>query len=217
MGREKRNEKRVEHYTTMTRHTIETDAWRALSHPAAQLLSCIKFEWKGAKFNNNGKIRLSVRQAADMMNCGPNTASRAFHDLQAKGFIVVTERASLGVTGQGASPAFELTEHPLPGNHEGRKLFYRWKSGDDFAVIKAAVHNQNGRRKKQNPVTEAVTPRNRSGDGTRCFEGADVTEAVTSLSYQVCTPSEPHPRTFAVVRGSVLVRSGVRVARGSAA
>jgi hypothetical protein len=36
-----------------------------------------KFEWRGADKNNNGKIRLSVRQLADRMGVRPDTAADA--------------------------------------------------------------------------------------------------------------------------------------------
>ncbi len=72
---------------------METPAWRALTLSAQALYPWVRLEWRGAKFNNNGKIRLSVRQAAAKMGCGVNTAARAFQELQAKGFLVVTEGA----------------------------------------------------------------------------------------------------------------------------
>ena len=65
----------------------------------------MKFEFKGPKFNNNGKINLSVRQAAKRLGVTKNTAVKAFHDLQAKGFIVVTEVGHLGVAGHGQGTA----------------------------------------------------------------------------------------------------------------
>ncbi|MGD1884706.1 MAG: hypothetical protein ACFB11_20755 [Paracoccaceae bacterium] len=100
--------------------------------------------------NNNGKIRLSVRQAAVRLGVGLNTASRAFHQLQAKGFIAVTEPARLGVEGAAQSPAYELTEIEMPhsGKNGGRRLFKEWVSGGDWPVIKAPANNRHGRRGK---------------------------------------------------------------------
>ena len=90
---------------------MEEPAWRALSPTAQAIYPWLKFEWKGAEANNNGKIRLSARQAAKCVGgISPATAARALQELQAKGFIVVTEPARLGIEGAACSPAYELTE-----------------------------------------------------------------------------------------------------------
>jgi len=132
MGRDKRNEARGEHFAAMIRNTMNTPAWRALSPSAQALYPWLKLEWRGPKANNNGRIALSVRQAAKLMGAGVNTAAREF----------------------------ELTEIALPG--EGarpRRLYVDWKAGGDFPVQKAAVHNPRGTNRKQNPVIELVTAR----------------------------------------------------------
>lgn len=166
MGRDKRNEGRAGHFAALHRNTMNTPAWRALSPSAQALFPWLKLEWHGPGSNNNGKIVLSVRQAAELMGCSINTAARAFHDLQAKGFLVVKRQAQLGVKGQATAPEFELTDTAMPG--EGarpRKLFDDWKTGADYPVQKAAIHNPRGIRRKQNPVIELVTTRHKIGDG----------------------------------------------------
>lgn len=145
MGRDKRNENKSEHWTKMVRPTMQTDAWRALSSTAQALYPWIKFEWHGPKANNNGKLRLSVRQAAECLGCNPKTAGRAFHDLQAKGFIVQTEAACLGAGGDAQSPAYEVTEIALPTASTGRRLFKDWQRGHDFPVKTATTNNPKGR------------------------------------------------------------------------
>lgn len=152
MGRDKRNESRPEHWTKMLRPTMETEAWRALSPTAQALYPWLKFEWKGPNPNKNGKIRLSVRQAAECLGVSVNTAARAFHDLQAKGFLHVTEGARLGVGGEAKSPAYEITELAMPGSDaRPRKLFEQWRPGHDFPVSKAVANNPTGRRSKTKP------------------------------------------------------------------
>ncbi|AJE47176.1 hypothetical protein P73_2461 [Celeribacter indicus] len=151
MGRDKRNEQRHEHFTTMVRNTMEAPAWRALSPTSQSLYVWVRLEWRGPKANNNGKIRLSVRQAAERMGVKSlNTISRAFHDLQAKGFLVVREHAVLGTQGEAKSPAFELTELPLPNaeSNQGQRLYRNWREGHDFPVIRAVAHNPTGRGPK---------------------------------------------------------------------
>ena len=166
MGRDKRNENRTEHYTKLVRNMMQTPAWRALSPTAQALYPWLKLEWRGPQNNNNGKIRLSVRQAADRLGVSINTAARAFHDLQAKGFIVVTEHARLGVKGQATCPAFELTEIALPHSdkRDGRKLYKDWTEGADCPVHKAIVHNPLGRKGRKKPVIKLVTARCQNGD-----------------------------------------------------
>jgi hypothetical protein len=152
-------EARQEHWTKMVRNMMETQAWRSLSPVAQALYPWFKFEWKGPKANNNGKIRLSVRQAARALGVTPGTAARAIHDLQAKGFLVMTEMPSLGIEGAAKSPAFELTEITMPGSerHDGRKLFKDWRPGADYPVPKVESNNPTGRNGKEKPVQKIRT------------------------------------------------------------
>lgn len=138
-----------EHFAKLPRELLSIPAWRALSPAAQALYPFLKLEWKGPKANNNGKIRLSVRQAARCLGCCNTTAAKGFHELQAKGFIVVTEGAHLGTEGMGRSTAYELTELRLPGTEgpEGRKLYKQWLPGQDFSVKKTMANNPTGRKK----------------------------------------------------------------------
>lgn len=151
MGRDKRNEQRGEHFTKLIRNTMEEPAWRALSPVAQALYPWLKLEWRGPQANNNGRIQLSVRQAAERLGVGVNTAARAFHELQAKGFLVMTQHARLGVSGQACSPSYELTELGLPHAQKpgGRLLFKAWREGADFPVHKASINNPTGSRKRR--------------------------------------------------------------------
>lgn len=166
MGRDKQNESKPEHWTKMVRPTMQTEAWRALSTTSQALYPWIKLEWRGPQANNNGSISLSTRQASERMGIGINTAARAFHDLQAKGFLVLTKAARLGVKGQASAPEFELTEIILPHSkaNSGRRLYLQWCYGADFLVHKSVANNPMGRRGKQNPVIKLVTPLHRNSD-----------------------------------------------------
>ena len=145
-AKRKRDKPREEQWTKLVRPMMQTDAWRALPPVAQALYPWLKFEWKGPQANNNGKIRLSVRQAAECLGVNMKTAARAFHDLQAKGFLHVTEAAHLGTGGEAKSPSFELTELPMPhgDKRDGRKLYREWRQGADWPVRKAAMHNPRG-------------------------------------------------------------------------
>lgn len=146
MGRDKRNERATGHYTQMFRSTMQTPAWRALSTTAQALYPWLKLEWGGPNANNNGKVSLSVREAANRLSVFPDTAARAFHDLQAKGFIVMTAWGSLGCSGEAKAPLYELTEIALPHSdkRDGRKQYLEWKEGQDFPVQKMRANNPKG-------------------------------------------------------------------------
>ena len=124
---------------------LDTDAWRSLSSAAQALFPWLVMEFKGAKFNNNGKICLSVREAAERMGVARDTAARAFQDLQAKGFIVVKKGASLGVAGHGKCPEYEIT---FIGNlYSGpSKMYLEWSESNDFKIFKHPVKNPLGKR-----------------------------------------------------------------------
>lgn len=117
---------------------MSTEAWRAMTPKAQMLYVWLRLEWKGVKFNNNGEIRLSYRQAASRIGIGVNAAMRAFHELQAKGFIVVTKMGALGVAGMARGPSYELTEIGIPGtqSRSPRRLYLKWTPKNDFEIVR---------------------------------------------------------------------------------
>ncbi|SMC70399.1 hypothetical protein SAMN06297251_10639 [Fulvimarina manganoxydans] len=168
MSRKKSNRRAtVEHWTKLIRTTMEEPAWKALSTTAQALYPWLKLEWRGPDANNNGKIRLSTRQAGDRLGVRAATAALAFHDLQRKGFIVQTEPACLGIEGAAKSPAYEITELKMPGaDGDGRKLYRLWRPDADYPVPDTLSNNptgRNGRKTKpchenrDGPVTKTVT------------------------------------------------------------
>ncbi len=138
--------------------TLQCRAWRALSPYAQRLYPWLLLEWTGSKENNNGHISLSVRQAAKLLGSHTETARRAFLDLQAKGFLVVTRCAALGSIGDARGHEFELTELgtgmvPIP-----RKLFRDWKPGSDFPVKRAKANNPSGKGGFENLESQPTAP-----------------------------------------------------------
>ena len=128
----------------MHRSVMETPAWRALSTAAQALYPWIRLEWKGAKLNNNGQISLSVSQAAERLGVKPDTAARAFHDLQAKGFLVLTREAQLGIIGAAKGSTYELTEIAHRGETRPRRLYLVWSVDQEHPIKKCAVGNPTG-------------------------------------------------------------------------
>jgi hypothetical protein len=124
--------------------TMKSPAWLVLSPYAQRLYPWLLLEFHGPKRNNNGRIALSVKQAAELLSCNSETARKAFRDLQSKGFITVTRRAALGIEGEARGHLYELTELGTPRNPVPRKLFRDWKPGTDFPVVTANVNNPRG-------------------------------------------------------------------------
>lgn len=139
-----------EHFTKLIRTTMETPAWRALSPTAQALYPWLKLEWRGPQANNNGRIRLSVRQAEERLGVTRRPACTALHELQAKGFLYQTEAACLGTEGLARGPSFEITELLMPGQDRPRALFKEWREGADYPVPRPAQPS----RKKQKPGDE---------------------------------------------------------------
>lgn len=163
MGRDRKNERETEYFTKMIRSTMETPAWRALTTTAQALYPWLKMEWRGPQANNNGRISLPVRDAAARLGCNIKTAGRAFHDLQAKGFLILIEFGRMGVEGKGSPPTYEITELAPPGgdSYSGKKLYLHWQAGRDFPVRGHTPSNPtglNGKNRIPSPKTGRVVP-----------------------------------------------------------
>ncbi len=154
--KQKNGSSNYNHFTNLQRLLLETEAWRALSPKAQMLYIWLRFEWKGPKFNNNGHIKLSCRQAAKRIGIGINAAMRAFHELQAKGFVVITRLGALGVEGEARGPCYKLTELGLP-NEMPKKLYLKWKPGHDFEVIRHHVKPRKKGKQLLKPVSKTTT------------------------------------------------------------
>jgi hypothetical protein len=180
----------------------------ALSSTAQALYPWLKLEWRGPDANNNGKLRLSVRQAGEKLGVRPDTAAEAFRELQRKGFILQTEAACLGIKGVARSPAYEITELKMPATDgDGRKLYRNWQPGHDFPIAMSSSNNPSGKNgqktkpchenrdrtvtktvtKVGDPVTKTVTSCHGNRDEQRISQLQTVTESVTSLSYHPAT------------------------------
>lgn len=153
MGRDKKNEARTGQFTKWIRSEVGLDAWKALS-PSAQAayphvrVRCFA-EAKDLRKNNNGRVILSTRTLAKEMGCVPKTAASALADLQAKGWIVCTNRAYLGLEGKGVSPEWRLTM--LETEDRGKRVAptydpKRWQKGQDFEVIECAKSKRSGHK-----------------------------------------------------------------------
>ena len=112
MGRDKhrRAEKeRLPPFVPLFIGTLDSSAWRAMSHGAQMLYVALKRRYN-VKLHNNGRIFLSQRQAEKELGSHHNEIARWFRELQHYGFIVMMEPGCLGVEGKGKAPRWRLTE-----------------------------------------------------------------------------------------------------------
>ena len=85
----KKRTTKAERYVRLTHGMMETKAWQALDSSARAIYVELAMLYRG---NNNGRIGLSVRQAAEAIQASRATAARALVHLQERGFIVATTR-----------------------------------------------------------------------------------------------------------------------------
>lgn len=138
-------------FVPMLTETMATAAWRAMSPYARVLYVAVKSRYS-FKAKNNGRIYLSVRQAAEETGLNKDTVARSFRELSYYGFIVMTNPGCLGVEGRGKAPHWRLTEIGYMTDPPTRD-FLRW-DGVIFHEQKTPKHYL---RKKQNPVRSRRT------------------------------------------------------------
>lgn len=68
---------------------LKSSAWRSLSGAAVKLWLELHTRYNGG---NNGKIHLSMNEAAEILGLGKATVKRAFDELTDKGFLVLEAR-----------------------------------------------------------------------------------------------------------------------------
>jgi hypothetical protein len=116
------------HHVRLYRRHIETPAWRSLSPVARCLYVELKLLYVGT---NNGKLFLSVRMAAELINVSKTTASLAFKELEERGFIRLSKPSSFNMKGtarRGDAACWLLTEYPEGDRAGAGSLdFMRWR------------------------------------------------------------------------------------------
>jgi hypothetical protein len=123
MGKYK-NQNRLPPFVPLLNDTLDSPAWKALSHGAKVLYIALKRRYS-VRSHNNGWIYLSQRTAAQELGSHHNEIARWYRELQHYGFIVMTAPASLGVEGKGKAPRWRLTELGCAQNFPTRD-FKNW-------------------------------------------------------------------------------------------
>ncbi len=104
-----------------------TEAWATLKPGPRALYIEFKRRFNGG---NNGAIRMSVREAAELLNVHRNTVPSYFAYLSERGLIVQTRAGHLGFDGHGIASTWALSEIRQPNGHPPDLQFRRWKSPD---------------------------------------------------------------------------------------
>ena len=101
------------------------EAWATLKPGPRALYIELKRRFNGA---NNGAIRMSVREAADLLNVHRNTVSAYFEDLQERGLIRQTRAGHLGFDGHGIASTWALCEMRQANGQAAELGFRTWNA-----------------------------------------------------------------------------------------
>ena len=104
------------------RSVLDSPAWRAMSHRARSLYLALRRRYN-RDYHNNGKIYISVRNAAVEIGSHRDQIGRWYHELEHFGFIVMTCPGNLGFDGKGRALAPHRTRVHEAATNPG---FPRW-------------------------------------------------------------------------------------------
>lgn len=178
MARKKGKGEKLPAFTPMLHHIMDCAAFAALS-PVSQCLYLRLKRRAGVGGGRNGEVFYAVREAAEDLRVNKDTVAKAFHQLQAHGFVVAVRIGALGMTGEGKASVWRLTEYPSEVGRAPTKDFLRWTPGQDFPVQKG----RSNKPEKQKPVRNFRTACPNSSDvvggspreiGASCPEISDV-------------------------------------------
>jgi hypothetical protein len=99
MARKHHDKGRLDPFVPLLIDTLDTPAWRSLSHGAQMLYVALKRRYN-RNSRNNGRIFLSQRLAAKELRSNHNRVARWYRELQHYGFIVKHSEGYLGVDGR---------------------------------------------------------------------------------------------------------------------
>jgi hypothetical protein len=184
-------------------------AARRATTPSARLVYIALKARYSFKLRNNGRIYLSVREAAKELGLNKDTIARAFRELCHYGFIVIVSGSCLGVEGHGKAPHWRLTE--LGHMHDSpTRDFLRW-DGTPFGELKDETLSEkigHPVRKNRTPLSEKfghlgaeLSEKPGHTSGHACPKNSDISRLTTSPSEKDGTGAqqcEPAPWSAAV-------------------
>jgi hypothetical protein len=138
---------RLAPFVPLLKETLDSPAWRAMSHGARSLYVAIKRRYN-VQAHNNGRLYLPQRIAAAEIGSSANQVTRWFRELQWYGFIVMQTPGYLGVNGKGRAPQWRLTELGYLKDPPTRE-FTRWNG------IRFSNHEPGSDRVRSKPKTKS--------------------------------------------------------------
>lgn len=112
----------VARFVKLEHWMLKTPAWQSLPPAPRALYLELAQRYNGS---NNGEISMSVRESARLLHVAKDTATKAFRELEYKGFIKCNQCGSFNWKA-GKATTWILTEHALPGEF-ATKEFASWR------------------------------------------------------------------------------------------
>jgi hypothetical protein len=153
--RERRDKGRLPPFVPLFINTLDTPAWRAMSHGARSLYAALKRRYN-RNIHNNGRLFLSQRSAVEEIGSHHNEIARWYRELQHYGFLRLQTAGFLGVEGKGQAPRWRLTELGYMRDLPTRD-FERWdgkKFVDQKIKSRAPIPAQGVREKEHTSVRQ---------------------------------------------------------------
>ena len=153
-----RDKGRLGPFVPLLKDTMQSPAWRAMSHGARVLYIALKCRYN-MQAHNNGRLYLAQRKAIEEIRSSSNQITRWFRELQYYGFIVMQKPGGLGVYGKGQAPRWRLTELGYMKDPATRD-FLRWNGvrfgrGEDRPKIqKPAAEIRSRVQRKSAPLVQ---------------------------------------------------------------
>lgn len=141
-GGYKRKKRGAGRFVQLSEHLMQSEAWATLKPGPVALYVALKRRYNG---RNNGRLILSYRDAAKLLNVHRNTITGYFQALEERGLIFMTQGAYLGPDGIGQSPHWALSELATCDGKPATMAFRKW-------------------RENQKPVTETQHARHNDCD-----------------------------------------------------
>lgn len=110
-------------FFALQHHMMNSDAWQSLTPQEVAVFLRVAYRHNGA---NNGKIALSVRDAAKEANVSRNTASKALNSLCLKGLLNLTRPGGFSTNG-GKATTYALTCLPVKKGKPASREYQNWK------------------------------------------------------------------------------------------
>jgi hypothetical protein len=153
-----------ERYVALRYWLLQSPAWRSLPPTARALYIELARRYNGS---NNGRISFSVREGADALHVGKDTAAHNLKILEERGFIVRIKRGAFSLKTSREASEWRLTEHDQDAPHPNHatKDFMGWQPPEpdtnERPKTRSFSSNRTVRLQGPNgPTTGTVKPEN---------------------------------------------------------